>query len=300
MASNLNVFKDASEFVYYNNPAIPLYVVHGDLISFENLRALCHWHEDVEFLLPLKGHLAYRVNETDYRIETGQCIFVNSRQLHYGYSIDGSDCFYICILFKPSLLTGNEELYQRYFAPILEQPGLEAFVFTPEDPSHLPILQALRHVYELYHPENPETKEDAPELLALGSLFIMWKHLFKVLSGQFFVTTSSASQDACIQKQILQFLYSHADEKLTLHDLAHAGGISRTKCCQLFQRFFNRSPIDYLNDYRIEKSVELLRTTDLSVTEISIVCGFGNPSYFAEIFRKHKGCSPSGYRKHEM
>ena len=57
------------------------------------------------------------------------------------------------------------------------------------------------------------------------------------------------------------------------------------------------TPNDYLNSFRLEKSMELLRTTDMTATEIAFHCGFNSASYFAEIFKKQKGCSPKEYRK---
>ena len=55
-------------------------------------------------------------------------------------------------------------------------------------------------------------------------------------------------------------------------------------------------PTEYLNRYRISKSLDLLRSTDLSVTEIALSAGFGSASYYAETFRQHLGKSPREFR----
>ena len=65
----------------------------------------------------------------------------------------------------------------------------------------------------------------------------------------------------------------------------------------MFKQYLNMSPIDYLNSFRLEKGMELLRQTDLSITEISSACGFSSPSYFAERFLMAKGCTPTQYRR---
>ena len=55
--ANLTVLQDGSERIHYSNPFIPIYVCRGNLRGLSGMAALCHWHEEVEFLLPFKGHL---------------------------------------------------------------------------------------------------------------------------------------------------------------------------------------------------------------------------------------------------
>lgn len=64
-----------------------------------------------------------------------------------------------------------------------------------------------------------------------------------------------------------------------------------------FQNYMNRSPKEYLTEYRIKQACRLLRETDLSVSAIAYSVGFENNLYFSKAFRKQKGESPSEYRK---
>ena len=57
-----------------------------------------------------------------------------------------------------------------------------------------------------------------------------------------------------------------------------------------------RSPIDYLNYYRIETACLRLSSTEESITDIAYGCGFNDLSYFIKIFKKYKGVSPRKYR----
>ena len=59
--------------------------------------------------------------------------------------------------------------------------------------------------------------------------------------------------------------------------------------CRVFRQLTGRTPIDYLNYYRIECAAELLCAEEDSVTDIALSCGFGDPGYFARLFRRHKG-----------
>ena len=60
-----------------------------------------------------------------------------------------------------------------------------------------------------------------------------------------------------------------------------------------------KTPVEYLNGYRIEKASQLLLNSDQSVTEIAFSCGFNDLSYFIKTFKSQKGISPAKFRKTE-
>jgi len=289
---NLQVMKDASEFLEYNHPAIPLYVKTGNLSSFPHMKALCHWHDDVEFLLPINGHITYHINDKDYYIEEHNAIFVNAKQIHYGYSADGSDCDYICITFKPSLICSNEALANKYILPITEHHSLSELLLLADNPKHQGIISFLEQVHQLY-----QESKGCYELSSISILCSLWIRLYKILNVQSSSADYSSSTDIFIQKQMVSFIYDNYTDKLTLNEISHAGGISRTKCCQIFKKYLNRTPIDFLNSYRLEISMNYLRVTDLPITEIAYNCGFNSLSYYSETFKKYKGCTPNEYRE---
>lgn len=84
---------------------------------------------------------------------------------------------------------------------------------------------------------------------------------------------------------------------ITVEDIASYVGISRSHLFRSFQNYMNRSPKEYLTEYRIKQACRLLRETDLSVSAIAYSVGFENNLYFSKAFRKQKGESPSEYRK---
>lgn len=57
-----------------------------------------------------------------------------------------------------------------------------------------------------------------------------------------------------------------------------------------------KKPIEFLNEYRLKKALELLTASDMPVTEVSLSCGFGHISYFGKLFREVYGMSPREYR----
>ena len=55
--------------------------------------------------------------------------------------------------------------------------------------------------------------------------------------------------------------------------------------------------MEYVTDFRLRKSIEMMLNSDMSILEISIEAGFSGASYYAEVFRKAFGVSPAEYRK---
>lgn len=74
--------------------------------------------------------------------------------------------------------------------------------------------------------------------------------------------------------------------------------MSQSTCCNIFRRQLHQSPISFVTEYRLKKSIELICSSDLTITEISYEVGFSGASYFAETFRRHFGCAPTEYRSH--
>ena len=74
--------------------------------------------------------------------------------------------------------------------------------------------------------------------------------------------------------------------------MAHHCDISERYLRILFAQHLKITPLDYLNQLRINKSIELLRNTELSIKEISFQCGFQSPQYFSRIFKQQTGKTP--------
>lgn len=288
---NLTVMQDGSEQIHYRDPSIPIYVSLGDLRTFPNMAALCHWHEDVELLMPLRGYLTYNVNGTNVTVLEGNAIFVNARHMHYGFSADGTDCEYICITFRPQLLCANEEIQNRYVLPILTNPHFSHMILHKSIPEHRPLLSSICRIEAFYRERMPGF-----ELQELSTLFSLWQGIYQLVEAHIGEDVST-DINVLIQKQMLEFIRTHYQERITLDAIATAGGVCRTKCCQIFKKYLNRTPNDYLNSFRLEKGMELLKSTNMTITEIADACGFTSASYFTEMFTKQKGCPPKVYRK---
>lgn len=289
MQVELSSKNDRSEKVYYRIPDFPVYVQRGQLSSYPNFSAISHWHDDLEFILVLEGHMTYNVNGTTVKLQKGEGIFVNTRQLHYGFSKDLEECIFLCLLFHPMLLCSSPYIEKKYVLPVIEQIAMPYLLLHPDRKEEKEILQLLDKINHC--------QQKPFEALKLQSLFFeIWEHLY-LLSDHVEQPSLPKSQHLTILKDMIRFIYEHYTEKLSLSQISLAGNVGKTTCCTIFQKYTNCTPITYLNHYRLKKSIELLKTTDKTISEICFEVGFSSASYFTETFQNVYRCTPKAFRK---
>jgi AraC-like DNA-binding protein len=95
----------------------------------------------------------------------------------------------------------------------------------------------------------------------------------------------------------INWIHTHYAEKILLDDIARDGQLSRSECCRYFKRILKKTPLNYVTDYRIQKSLILLPQSDSNVTDIAYQVGFNSTSYFIDKFRKSMNMTPLTYKK---
>ncbi len=288
----LKLMSDKSEIVPYDLREFPVYAKLERLSNYPNMTCVSHWHDELEFIVPLQGDMLYSVNGRDYALERGKGIFVNSRQMHASRPVDGADCEYLCVVFHPSLACATERLRQRYLEPLCADAACPALLLRPSIGWQGELLQLLRRLGDLW-----AEKGDGFELEALSILYAVCFLLSRHSKDQ--EDSPNAPPDKRLEAlhRMLGFVQSRYADKIALEDIAAAGGVSKSGCCCIFRRVIHKTPVSYLTDYRVKKSLDLLGGTNHSVTEIALGCGFLSPSYFAEVFRERMGLTPTQYRE---
>lgn len=104
------------------------------------------------------------------------------------------------------------------------------------------------------------------------------------------------SRTDIIAGQVKHYIDTHFDEQFTLQDISDAIRVSPYHLAHMFKETTGYSPMQYTVRRRLGEAQSLLITTSLSVTEIAVSVGFGNPCHFNTMFSKYIGMSPSRYR----
>ncbi len=96
---------------------------------------------------------------------------------------------------------------------------------------------------------------------------------------------------------VRQYLDEHLQQDISLADLEPMVNLNRYTIIRYFKQAFGVTPMRYLMDIRFNEACFYLETSDTSIRQIAELCGFHSSNYFTQIFEKHKGMSPSAYRK---
>lgn len=120
--------------------------------------------------------------------------------------------------------------------------------------------------------------------------------VFTGRTGLFEVTDSKITR---FDKSIA-YIDSHYMNPLTLDDVARRAGLSRYYFSRMFKKETGHSFKDYLNINRMEAAKKILWLPEMNVSQACYSVGFNDVSYFARIFKRYEGISPSTFRKQMM
>lgn len=246
-----------------------------------------HWHVEFELIRILKGTLRLTIDEEEFVVSAGTFAFVPAGALHSGMP---EDCEYDCLVFDMNILMNKNDSCCRLIRRITEHEVEPQYIY-PESEKELH-----RIIWGMF--DAVASKKAGYQMIVLGSLYQMIGTIF---SEHYYHPTSELyhrNHRRILQlKQVLEFIESSYNMPLTLEEISHSVNMSPKYFCKFFQEMTHRTPIDYLNYYRIERACYQLLTSEQSITEVAYSSGFNDLSYFIKTFKRYKGTTPKRYLK---
>ena len=286
----LSLTEKLRESLQDSGDGFPFAAVEADLAKYANNCASWHWHEFMELAYVAEGALECATPGGAFTLSEGQGYFINANILHL-HRMRGNAATLRVIEFMPSLLAGSGGLYARYVAPVERCPGIGALMLRPEEPLEGEALDQLKALFDL-----AEGEPRGFELAIMEGLFHLWRALVEIAEPTLrqFKGERDASQDRV--KSMLAFIHTHYDEPLAVADIAASANVSEREAYRGFRQVLGTTPTLYLLHYRIDRAARMLVETRMTVTEISLACGFSSPSYLCKVFHDLNGVSPRAFR----
>ena len=275
------------------NQELPL-VIEKENLDTHKQDELAHWHNSFELIEVVEGKFYCNVDGSEFLINKGNICIINRGRLHHIYTEDynTSMCRKKTIIFNPDYFIKDQNIYKKYILPLLEKDAFAHIQFNIKKGIGLDINTLMKEI-EALEDEKPIGYE--LEEYSLIYKVIRYLYLAYQSSKQSIHTTYDANVQ--IQRNMTSFIHEYFNSKIGLEDIAEAGKVSKSTCIRLFHKYTGKSPIDFLNNYRLQMSAEKLVTTSEQITEIAYACGFGQPSYFNRLFLKEYNMTPNQYRK---
>lgn len=146
-------------------------------------------------------------------------------------------------------------------------------------------------LFDIIHAmENPRPFNE----VYLSHVFLrLWE---QVLLEVTYTTRRPISPDSSVML-VRQYIEQNDNKPLTLEELSTALHFSQSYIFRIFKKNFNISPMQYHTVLRVQRAKQMIRYTNLSITEIAEAVGFDSPQNFSRVFKKTDGHPPSDYRK---
>ena len=108
------------------------------------------------------------------------------------------------------------------------------------------------------------------------------------------------ARTALIRAEMYAFVEAHYQEDISMQDAAAALRYSDAYFCKLFKQCFKVNFSAYLNQFRVGRALQLMQDPRLSMREISTACGYTDANYFARVFKRITGQTPTEYRNAKL
>lgn len=182
-------------------------------------------------------------------------------------------------------MTPEEE---RHIRPDVTEAFISPFPNYIRPQSPLYIEQLIFDVIHAYN--NPGL---FPEITLKWLFLRLWAQLLSEIT--YLRDTRKESKSESVSKVKL-YLEHNVDRRISLEELARVNHFSKSYLSRLFKEAYQISPLHYHATLRVQKAKDLIRYTNMSLTEIAAVMDFENLQDFSRVFKKLEGVPPSYYR----
>lgn len=279
---------DYKEQKEHGSSVFPIELYYMD-INHPRYEMVCHWHMEDELLRVLRGNLNITLNERKYCAKKGDLIFISAGILHSAIP-DGTDCIYECLVFDMHYISAQVDICHNYIKNITNCSILIKEYFNADKSEFYKI------VWELFDTMN--NSSFGYQLKVKGLLYQMLASIFKDGLYQNREIQNIQTEKRILKlKDVLAMIEKSYDSVIMLETMSSIAKMSPKYFCNFFKEMTNKTPMEYLINYRIEQACVQLENSELTVTEIAYNCGFNDLSHFIKTFKKLKKITPKKFRK---
>lgn len=245
-----------------------------------------HWHKEIEILLVLEGSIKVRIGKDQYTLQENDLILLNPNEVHSTMKTDEENTLLA--------LQMQTELFNKYY-PGFNEFRFECKSFLHEDQERFNEIRHLlaRFVWEI-NKKVPGYEFNIISIISKLGYNLINKFPKEQLEGD---TSESVSRDIFRLNSIIEYIKKNLSSKITLKDVAGNEGLSKYYLSHYIKRMLGVSFQEYINLQRLNKSIDLLLSTDKTVTEIAIESGFASIKALNTVMKRNNGCTSTEYRE---
>ena len=264
----------------------PLAFYHMDPTG-HRYQMTCHWHPEYEIIRIIQGSFRLTLDGQLYLAGQGDILFIHAGVLHGGIP---DHCIYECIVFDPKLLLGGNHICNKWLSRLIKNEIRLPVLFSGIDRE---IDRTARELFSLLN-----NRSRGFEFMTQGMLYQLLGLLYGLEQYHCHDGKKPAGRRYIERlKGVITYIENHYTEVITLETMAEIADLNPRYFCRFFKKLTDRTPIEYLNYYRIECACRQLLDGAASVTENAYSCGFNDSSYFIKVFHDTKGMTPKQFQE---
>ncbi len=197
------------------------------------------------------------------------------------------------MVFDSSIIEANMENFDtEIFYMFYVQSKNKIVVFDKGHPVYKTLKKYMQESYDEY-----VSKDVCYKLPIRANIYLMMTALLRYYCGSKNELDRMIYHNVMRLRPVITYIAEHYKEKIYIETLSDMITVSPDYFTKMFKDSIGRTPIDYINGLRINRAMQMLATTDISVNDISDGLGFSNSNYFHKIFKQYMDTSPAAYRK---
>ena len=277
--------KTLTKAEYFHGGTLPC-IVRVMKAAPSNDTVALHGHEFSELILIASGSLKHLHRKRTDVLNPGDFLIVHPGMRH-GYAELAEGTTVYNLIFTDSL---------RTYAHLLATNPLLRFIFPQDDDSRTSanvlgtvdaatVQRAVRLMDEI------RTEEKSPRDTSVACCGALFAATVALLARGIRDTDSQRREQGPLRAE-LAYLNEHLGEKITVKQLCGISGRSPSTLNRLFLAAYGESPIDYLIEQRLNQAEILCSTTEDTLTQIALHCGFADTSHLLRTFHRHGRTPP--------
>lgn len=261
-----------------------------------------HWHDEVEIIYFFEGDFRLDINMEQFYVRSECLYFINPGELHSIITEKYNSPEENAVVFAPGILGFDSyDLIQlELIQPVQNERLLFPRCLLPEHPAFLQIRSSFMDIMNSF--EQLQGKKSVSDTDLLAHQLFVKSSLLRILAilstyRLFLPTELHYNKRVEEIKTVLMYIRDNYKEKIYIKDLAKLISMNEQYFCRFFKKSIGRSPVEYMNEYRIKQSIHLLKDTNLPVMDVCLECGYNNLGNFLREFKKYTDTTPLKYRR---
>ena len=234
-----------------------------------------HWHDEFEIIYVKSGFLTVSISGENYIGTPGDAFVVSPGNLHFMGSQTGTVDYFTF-------------LFPLEYISFCTDDMLDDKLLTPLKNGHLMIRPRIKdaakelceQLTEIYMAKNDEKKLEIA--VQIKTKIILLQFILHMWENGFIIENDKSGRNT-VEKEMISYIQQSSEKYVS----------------QYFKEHFHITLSKYVTYLRLEHAKQLLQNSDIPVTEVAMLSGYQNISYFIRSFKKTYGVSPLKYRKNE-